>query len=106
MNCIHCDKGGDVTDVIITVLLAWNFMIYTHKFFRFMIKRQKELVLALKNLVTLLVITYQIIVDLSRVHRFKGGQGYPDLFRRFMHYLELVASLDVVRCGYIAYEVT
>ena len=47
------------------------------------VNRQKELVLSLKNLSTLLVITYQIIVDLSRTHEFRGGEGYPEIFRKF-----------------------
>ena len=63
-------------------------------------KRQKELVLSLKNLSTLLIITYQIIVDLSRTHQFRGGEAYPEIFRKFVYVLELIIGLDMVSFGW------
>ena len=98
MECIDCDKGGagsNVYAVLITIMVGVNIVIYGEKLFRFFMKRQKELVLSLKNLSTLLIVTYQIIVDLSGMHQFKGGSGYPSLFRNFVHVLELVIGLDV-----------
>ena len=31
------------------------------------------------------------------MHQFKGGNGYPSLFRKFVHILEIVIGLDLVR---------
>ena len=49
----------------------------------------------MKNLSTLLIITYQIIVDISGVHQFRGGQGYPALFRAFVYVLQVLTGLDI-----------
>ena len=64
------------------------------------VKRQKDLVVSLKNLSTLLIITYQIIVDLSRIHEFRGGEAYPEIFRKFVYVLELIIGLDMVSFGW------
>ena len=60
-----------------------------------LIKRQKEGIIALKNSSTLLFVTYQIIVELSAVHQFAGGYGYPAPFRQFIDVIELICSLDI-----------
>ena len=59
------------------------------------VNRYKDLIWSLKNLSTLLIITYQIIVDISGVHQFRGGQGYPALFRAFVYVLQVLTGLDI-----------
>ena len=44
--------------------------------------------------VTLLLITYQIIVQLPATHAFRGGSTFPPTFQRFTETLEVV-TLDL-----------
>ena len=78
-DCLDCDDGGveDTLNALITFLIFFNIIVYGYGPLKRLIKRQKEGIIALKNSSTLLFVTYQIIVELSAVHQFAGGYGYP-----------------------------
>ena len=81
---ISVKTGGvqDTLNALITFLIFFNIIVYGYGPLKRLIKRQKEGIIALKNSSTLLFVTYQIIVELSAVHQFAGGYGYPGSTKR------------------------
>ena len=67
-------------NLILTSLIIILLLPQLYGPLKYLLKRQKEGLITLHNSTTLLFITYQISAELSTVHRFKGGQGYVDVF--------------------------
>ena len=58
--------------------------------FRYVLKRWFDMLLQFKNNLTLVYVTYQIVVTLASVHQFKGGSGYPNPLQFVVKVLELI----------------